>query len=150
MAKSSATTVTEYLSELSEERKKAIQSVRKVIRKNLPKGVREGMNWGMIAYEIPLKTHPDTHNGKPLLYASLGSQKNYLVLHTPSVFLDKKTRAKFQKQVKADGKKLDLGGGCIRFKKIDDLSLPAVADLISGMTVKEFIEMFEKNRGKKK
>jgi hypothetical protein len=150
MAKSKATTVAEYLSELSEDRRKAIQSVRKVIRKSLPKGIRETMSWGMIAYEIPLKIHPKTYNGKPLLYAALGSQKNYMVLHSPSVYVDKKTEMKFRRQVKADGKKLDLGGGCIRFKKVDDLSLSAVADLIGTMTVKGYIEMFEKGRGKKK
>lgn len=150
MAKSNAKTVAEYLHELPDERKKIIQSVRKVIRKNLPKGVCETMNWGMIAYEIPLKIHPKTHNGKPLLYAALGSQKNYLVLHSPAIYLDKKTEAEFRKQTKADGKKLSLGCGCIRFQKADDLSFKAVAGMIGGMTVKGYIEMFQKRRGKKK
>ena len=150
MAKSNAATVAEYLKELPEDRKKAIQSVRKIIKKNLPKGVKETMNWGMIAYEIPLKIHPKTHNGKPLMYAALGSQKNYMVFHSPTVYVDKKTEMRFRKQVKADGKKLDMGGGCIRFKKIEDLSLTSVADLIGSVTIKGYIEMFEKGRGKKK
>lgn len=149
MPKSSAATVAEYLSELPEDRKKAIQTVRKLIKKHLPKGVRETMAWGMIAYEIPLKTHPNTYNGKPLMYAALGSQKNYMVLHSPSVYVDKKTELRFRKQVHADGKKLDMGGGCIRFKKVDDLSFSAVAELIGATTVKAYIEIFEKGRARR-
>ena len=30
------------------------------VRKNLPKGFRETINWGMICYEIPLERYPDT------------------------------------------------------------------------------------------
>ncbi|MBL7715637.1 MAG: DUF1801 domain-containing protein [Bdellovibrionales bacterium] len=147
MARSTAKTVSEYLMEMPEDRKKAIQAVRKVIKKNLPKGVKEAMSWGMIGYEIPLKIHPDTHNGKPLLYAALGSQKNYMVLHAPSVYIDKKTAEWFRKKVLAAGKKLDMGGGCIRFRKVEDLSLPAVGALIGKVTVQGFIQMFVKGRG---
>jgi len=36
------------------------------------------MNYGMISYEIPLETFPKTYNKKPLQYAALASQKNYM------------------------------------------------------------------------
>ncbi len=73
--RSSASTVEEYLAELPEERRAAIDAVRKVVLKNLPKGYEEVMNWGMITYQVPLETYADTYNKKPLMYAALAAQK---------------------------------------------------------------------------
>ena len=76
----------EYLASLPEDRKKAMAAVRKVIRANLPKGIVESMNWGMIVYEVPLKTYPDTYNGQPLAYAGLASQKNYMSVYLMGLY----------------------------------------------------------------
>ena len=64
---SKATSVKQYLDELPDGRKESISLVRKTIVKNLPVGYNEVMNWGMITYEVPLETYPDTYNGKPLM-----------------------------------------------------------------------------------
>ena len=80
MVKSTAKTVNEYIKSLPPERAEVIQAVRKVILENLPKGYEEVINWGMISYEIPLKTYPTTYNKKPLLTAALAAQKNYYSL----------------------------------------------------------------------
>ena len=73
--RSEAATVEAYLLELPADRRAAISELRKVIRGNLPKGYVEAMNWGMIAYEVPLAINPKTYNGKPLMYAALAAQK---------------------------------------------------------------------------
>ena len=70
--RSSASTVEQYLSELPDDRREAIETVREVILKNLPEGYEEVMNWGMITYQVPLETYPDTYNKKPLMYAVTG------------------------------------------------------------------------------
>ena len=41
---------------------------------NIPDGVVETMNWGMIAYEIPLTRYPDTYNGQPPPVASAATK----------------------------------------------------------------------------
>lgn len=64
MVSSSATTVQQYLKELEPEKRKVIKTVRQLIRNNLPKGIKETMDWGMINYEIPLKDYPITYNKK--------------------------------------------------------------------------------------
>ncbi|MGH9173010.1 MAG: DUF1801 domain-containing protein, partial [Vicinamibacterales bacterium] len=66
MATSKAATVREYLQALPDDRRKVIAKVRSVIRKHLPKGYEEAMNWGAITYQVPLKRYPDTYNGQPL------------------------------------------------------------------------------------
>ncbi len=55
---SDATTVEQYLSELSEDRRVAIEAVRHVILTNLPTGFVEGMQYGMIGYYLPLELLP--------------------------------------------------------------------------------------------
>ena len=72
---SKANSVEQYLNELPEDRKESLSIVREAIVKNLPTGYVEVMNWGMITYEVPLETFPDTYNGKPLMYAALASKK---------------------------------------------------------------------------
>jgi uncharacterized protein YdhG (YjbR/CyaY superfamily) len=86
--RSNASTVDEYLAELPEDRRKAIQAVRQVIRDNLPKGYEEVMNWGMITYQVPLEIFPLTYNGKPLLYAALASQKNHMAVYLTGIYMD--------------------------------------------------------------
>mgnify|MGYP006969412728 CR=1 FL=1 len=78
---SKAATVEEYLSSLPEDRQEAIEAVRQVILDNLPEGFEETMNWGMITYEVPLETYPDTYNGKPLMFAALASKKNLMAVY---------------------------------------------------------------------
>ncbi|MDQ5975002.1 MAG: hypothetical protein QG661_2211, partial [Actinomycetota bacterium] len=63
--RSDAATVDDYLAGLPDERREAISAVRAVVRDNLPAGLVETMNWGMITYEIPLSIVPDTYNGQP-------------------------------------------------------------------------------------
>jgi len=81
MAQSKATTVEEYLAELPEDRRAVIAAVRAVVQRNLPEGYREGINWGMIAYEVPLERYPNTYNKEPLGYACLAAQKNHCALY---------------------------------------------------------------------
>ena len=57
---SRAGTIEKYLNELPVDRQAAIETVRKVILKNLPAGYEEVINWGMITYHVPLNIYPDT------------------------------------------------------------------------------------------
>lgn len=141
---STASTVSEYLASLPEDRRKAIAAVRAVIRKNLPKGVVETMNWGMIAYEIPLKTYPETYNGQPLMYAALASQKNHMSLYMHGIYGDEALRERFETAYHATGKKLDMGKGCVRFKTVDALPLEVIGEAIGSVTVDQYLAHYEK------
>jgi hypothetical protein len=55
---SKATTVADYLASLPEDRRKAVEAVRKVIRANLDKQYEEGVQYGMIGYYVPHKFFP--------------------------------------------------------------------------------------------
>lgn len=54
MVTSNAKTVDEYIASLPKDKQEDIKSIRKLILQNLPKGYKEGMQYGMIGYCIPL------------------------------------------------------------------------------------------------
>jgi uncharacterized protein YdhG (YjbR/CyaY superfamily) len=141
--RSKAATVKEYLDELPEGRRKALSKVRSAIRKNLPKGFEEVMNWGMICYQVPLKTFPDTYNKQPLMYAALASQKNHMAVYLSCIYADSKQRDWFENAYKATGKRLDMGKSCVRFRKLEDLPLDLIGKAISRVDLKEFLSHYE-------
>ena len=118
--RSSATTVSAYLKSLPADRRLALSAVRRVIRTHLPTGYQEAMNWGMITYQVPLRTYPDTHNGQPLMYAALASQKNYMAVYLTAIYTSPETYRAFEKAYQATGKRWDVGKSCVRFRTLDD------------------------------
>jgi uncharacterized protein YdhG (YjbR/CyaY superfamily) len=146
MARSAATTVADYLAALPAERREVITEVRKVIRRNLPKGYQEVMNWGAITYELPLERYPDTYNGQPLCYAALAAQKNHFALYLMTVYGDKKLEQELRDAFEQAGKKLDMGKSCVRFKSVDQLPLDAIGRIIAAVPPDKYIAVYEKSR----
>jgi hypothetical protein len=142
--RSDSITVEGYLNDLPEDRREDIETVRKVILKNLPAGYEEVMNWGMITYQIPMETYPDTYNGKPLMYAALASQKNHMAVYLSGIYSEDNRRENFESAYKATGKRYDVGKSCVRFKKLDDLPLPLIGETIASIDVDAFIHQYEK------
>ena len=140
---SDATTVTEYLASLPDDRRTAMAAVRKVIRANLPTGIVESMNWGMIVYEVPLTVYPDTYNGQPLAYAGLASQKNHMSVYLMGIYGSEELRVEFEDAYKATGKRMDIGKSCVRFRTIDDLPLDVVGRAVGAMTLEQFTALHD-------
>lgn len=148
--KSTAKTVDEYVQGLPPDRREAISAVRAVILAHLPKGYEECMSYGMIGYVVPHSIYPAGYHCDPKLplpYANLGSQKNHMALYLMCVYGDKATEEWFRKAWKATGKKLDMGKSCVRFKKLEDVSLEVVGQVIARVPVKEYIRRVEKVLG---
>lgn len=141
--RSSASTVAQYLSELPADRRAAVEAVRQTILENLPAGYEEVMNWGMITYQVPLETYPDTYNGKPLMYAALASQKNYMAVYLIGIYMDDEARQEFEEAYRTTGKRYDVGKSCVRFRKLDDLPLALIGESIASLGVEEFIARVE-------
>ena len=105
------------------------------------------MNWGMIAYEVPLERYPDTYNGEPLMYAALAAQKRHYSLYLTSVYQDPERLDRLKDQFREAGKKVDMGKSCVRFKKLDDLPLEVIGQVIASDSVDEFVRGYEEARG---
>jgi hypothetical protein len=145
-----ANSVESYLAALPEQRRAALQAVRKVILRRLPKGYVEMYQYGMLSYGIPLERYPTTYNGQPLVVASLGAQKNHLAVYLMCIYGDQKLRSWFEAEYRRRGKKLDAGKSCVRFKSLHDLPLELVGEAISRVSVEDLIRMHELAHGKAK
>jgi uncharacterized protein YdhG (YjbR/CyaY superfamily) len=140
---SDATTVAEYLAELPEDKRAALEAVRQTILANLPDGYEEAINWGMITYQVPLARYADTYNGQPLAYAGLAAQKNHMSVYLLGLYADEETRTQFEAAYRATGKRYDVGKSCVRFKKLDDLPLALIGESIAAFSVDAFIRQVE-------
>ncbi len=143
---SKAATVEEYLVSLPEDRRAAIDAVRKVILKNLDKNFKEEMQYGTIGYNVPLNLYPKGYHctpNTPLPYAAIASQKNNISLYLLSIYGDTALRQWFTTEWAKTGKKLDIGKSCIRFKKVEDLALDVIGQAIKRVPVKNYIANVE-------
>jgi hypothetical protein len=136
---SDATTAREYVAALPEERRAAIEAVRRCVNGSLPRGYREGVGYGMITWSVPLAAYPDTYNGQPLLYAALASQKQYMALYLMCVYGDDSRLRQFRAAFAAAGKRLDMGKSCVRFRSLDELHLPAIAAAIGSVPMRAYV-----------
>ena len=143
---SDAVTVNEYLSELGDDRREAVAAVRQVILDNLPDGYEEIMQYGMISYVVPLSVLADTYNGQPLMYIALASQKQYMSLYLTNVYGDESVEKWFKERYLATGKKLNMGKSCVRFRKLDDLPLELVAEVVARTPIEEFVNIYQASR----
>ena len=149
MASSRAITVSQYLQEIAKPQRDELKKVRAVVKKNLAKGFVETMNWGMISYEIPLSTYPDTYNKKPLSFVALAAQKNNISLYLMCIYQSPEFLQQVKQGFREMGKKPNMGKSCIRFKNTNDIPLDVIGAIIKKVTVKKFIESYEKVKGKR-
>jgi Domain of unknown function (DU1801) len=146
MVSSRARTVEAYLKELPDHRRSVVSKLRNMIRRRLPSGYQESMNWGMIAYQVPLDRYPETYNGSPLLYAAIAAQKRHYSLYLMTVYQDSTLEARLRAAFDKSGRKLDMGKSCIRFKTLEDLPLDAIGEIVGSVSVDQFLKDYEKAR----
>ncbi len=150
---SKAATVDEYFAELPEDRQKAMTKLRTIIKKNLPKGFKEGMGYGLAGYSVPHSTYPAGYHcdpKQPLPFMGFASQKNFIAVYHMGIYADPKLLKWFtDSYAKIVGKKPDMGKSCIRFKKPDDIPFELIGELASKMSPEDWIAVYEKNMKRK-
>lgn len=153
---SKAVIVESYLNELPEERIKPMMQLRSILKKNLPKGFKEVMSYGVIGYVVPHSLYNSGYHvdpKMPLPFIGLASQKNYIALYHIGLYADHKMLEWFKKEYHAaDVGKLDMGKSCIRFSKTIKIPFDLIGRLASKITPEQWIERYELNKpiGKKK
>jgi hypothetical protein len=146
MVSSQAATVAEYLDELSEERRAVVARVRQTVLDHLPAGYQETMRWGMISYEIPLERYPDTYNGQPLAYIGLAAQKRHYALYLMGVYADSDQERRLREVYAERGLRLDFGKSCLRFRRLEELPMDLIAELVAATPPEAHIAQYEASR----
>jgi len=142
-------TIASYLDALPDDRKAAMKKLRQVIRKNLPKGFKETIQYKMPSYVVPHSRYPDGYHCDPKLplpFLSMASQKQYIALYHMGLYADPKLLTWFEKQwPKHSSSKLDMGKSCIRFKKVESIPYDLIGELVRKTTVDAWVKLYEKS-----
>jgi len=145
---SAAATVEEYIEQLPDDRKAIIEKLRKVIKKNLPKGFKEEMGYGMMGYVVPHTLYPSGYHCNPKLplpFMGMASQKNNISVYHMGLYADATLMQWFTAaHAKASAKKLDMGKSCIRYKKAEDIPFELIGELCTKLTPQQWIDLYEK------
>jgi uncharacterized protein YdhG (YjbR/CyaY superfamily) len=144
--KSEAKTPDEYIAELPEDRKIAVQKLREIALKNLPKGFKEVISYGMLGYVVPHELYPKGYHCSPNLpLPFFASQKNSINIYHMAIYADSDLyKWIVDEYPKYSNAKLDMGKGCIRFKKVDAIPLEMIGELLSKISPQQWIEIYEK------
>ncbi len=147
--KSNSQIVEQYLSELPEDRKLSMSNLRNIIKNNIPDGFEEVMSYGMIGYVVPHSIYPNGYHCNPKLplpFINIGSQKNFIVLHHLGIYGSNEILDWFVAEYPKYAKhKLDMGKGCVRFKKINEIPFLLIEELIKKISLKKYITQYEEN-----
>lgn len=137
----------QYLEELPEAQKGAFLELRDVILANLPKGFQEVMSYGMVSYVVPHDVYPKGYHCNPkdpLPFMGIACRKNYTTVHHLGLYVSPALmdwlKAEYSKH--ADNS-LDVGKGCIRFKKTQSIPLELIAELSRKLSVEAWIQLYE-------
>ncbi len=144
---SSALTPDQYTAELPDDRKAVIQKLRTIVIDNIPPGFEEVMGYGMLGYSVPHSIYPKGYHCNPkdpLPFFGMASQKNTVNIYHMGIYADQKLYDWFVSEYPKHCKsKLDMGKSCIRFKKLDDIPYDLIGELVTKITVDEWIELYE-------
>ncbi|MEZ7867408.1 MAG: DUF1801 domain-containing protein [Paludibacteraceae bacterium] len=140
-------TCDDYVAGLPADRKIVIEKLRKVLKENLPIGYEEEISYGMIGYVVPYSIYPAGYAVKPkvpLPLINLASQKNHVALYHMAVYAVPGIAEWFEAEYPRHCKtKLDMGKGCIRFKKMDDIPYDLIGELARKVDVQTWIDTYE-------
>mgnify|MGYP000975265061 CR=1 FL=1 len=146
---SDAKTPNEYFENLPEERKEAMNELRRTILSNLPEGFEEAMGYGMVGYCVPHSIYPSGYHcdaKQPLPFIGLASQKNFIAFYHMGMYAMPQIMdwfvSEYSKFIKT---KIDMGKSCVRLKKKEQIPFALIAELCKKITVQEWIEVYEKN-----
>jgi uncharacterized protein YdhG (YjbR/CyaY superfamily) len=109
--RSEAKTIDAYIGDLEPNRRETIESLRSIILKHTP-DINQSMDFGMPVFRFG--------DGK-FDFVALASQKQYM-----SLYVNPEVLAKHKSKFKG----LNLGKSCIRFRRLDQLSLEDIELLL--------------------
>lgn len=144
-----ATSVSDYIDQIPEERQASFHKLRNVILENLPDGFKEGFGYGMVGYCVPHSIYPAGYHCDPkqaLPFLAIASQKNFIAVYHMGIYCDPSLLDWFVSEFSKRSKlKLDMGKSCIRFKKHELIPFDLIGELVNKMSVDQWIDLYETN-----
>jgi uncharacterized protein YdhG (YjbR/CyaY superfamily) len=141
--------VNEYIASVPEDKQTHFVQLRNVIVQNLPSGFDECISYGTIGYVVPHSMYPKGYHcntALPLPLINIAAKKNFIVLHHIGLYMHPPLLDWFMGEYpKYTASKLDMGKGCVRFKKTNEIPYELIALLVQKLSVNDWVTLYEKN-----
>ena len=138
-----------YISKIPEERQEAMSKLIETIRKNIPEGFTEMMQYKMPSWSISLEDYPDGYHctpNTPLPFLSVANQKNFIAFYHMGMYMNDEVLNWFQEEYpKHSKRKIDMGKSCVRFKKPEDIPFELIGELMQKIKPEDYIAVYERN-----
>ena len=143
-----ASTPSEYINAVDEDRREMFSKLRETILDNIPADFQEQMCYGMIGYVVPHSIYPPGYHVDPKLplgFVSIAAQKNFIALYHMGIYAMPNLLDWFVTEYPKHCKgKLDMGKSCIRFKKAGDIPYALIGQLMQKVSVDDWVEVYER------
>ena len=134
---------------LANEQKEIASKIIATIEENIPSGFEKTINYGMPSFVVPKSIYPDGYHcdsSLPVPFISIGNRKSGISLHHMGLYADSNLTIWLKKEWPKHMKtKINMGKGCIRFKNIKKIPYKLIGELVSKMTVDEWVDIYKKN-----
>jgi hypothetical protein len=144
----------DYIQSINDtERSSAIRKILDLLQEHLPPGFEAQFQYRMPSYVVPLSLYPQGYLGNTtvsLPFISLANQKNHLSIYHMGLYANPSILDWFVEQFPLHSKtRLDMGKGCIRFKRMEDIPFDLLAELFRKISVQDWISTYTENLQKK-
>jgi hypothetical protein len=129
--------IDDYLANVDEKRQAAFRKLYETVKDNLPVGFEKNFQYNI------------NREDEPVPFISLAAQKNHIALYHMGIMGDKNLltwfEEEYQKQVPT---KLNMGKSCIRMTNVKNIPYELLGELVSKMTLEEWLQSYEKYTNK--
>ena len=144
---SKATRVEEYIAEVPRERRPYFEKLRETILENIPEGFEEQISYGMIGYVVPHSLYPEGYHCNvklPLPFTNIASQKRFIGFYHMGIYSNPALIDWFITEYPKHSKlKLDMGKSCVRFNKAEHIPYTLIGELMTKISVDDWIKHYE-------
>ena len=136
-----------YVTQIPEDRQAVFNDLRKAILDNMPTELEEYVSYGMLGYVVPKSVYPAGYHCSqelPLPFVSLASQKNFIAFYHMGMYANTELYNWFITEYAQRCKyKIDMGKSCVRFKRMNDIPIDLIGELMTKLSVQDWISMYE-------
>ena len=137
-----------YVTRIPEERQAVFNELRIIIKNNMPPELQECISYGKVGYVVPKSIYPAGYHCSPELplpFANLASQKNNISFYHMGLYANEDLMLWFKEEYAKRSKyKLDMGKSCVRFKRMDDIPVELIGELMGKMSTQEWVTTYER------
>ena len=139
----------DFIHGLPDGRRAAVSALLETLRERLPAGFAEYSDGRMVHFSVPHSRYPNGYHcnpKQPLPFISVSSTKGHISLHHMGLYADPELLQFLENKWDMDAcGKLDMGKGCVRFKKPERLlaALPILGQLFEKMSPEAWIDRYE-------